>query len=59
MKTGITIHYVNERYDSGDIIFQSKVALDVDDTPDTVAAKIHLLEKEFFPPVIEKFLLNI
>lgn len=58
-ETGITIHYVNERYDSGDIIFQSKVALDVDDTPDTVAAKIHLLEKEFFPPVIEKVLLNI
>ncbi|MGN0033025.1 MAG: phosphoribosylglycinamide formyltransferase [Candidatus Limimorpha sp.] len=57
-ETGITIHYVNEKYDSGDIIFQTTVAVEDDDTPDTVAAKIHLLEKEYFPRVIEKILLT-
>lgn len=55
-ESGITIHYVNERYDSGDIIFQAKVALAPTDTPDDVAAKIHVLEQENFPVVIEKLL---
>lgn len=55
-ESGITIHYVNERYDSGDIIFQAKVALAPTDTADDVAAKIHVLEQENFPVVIEKLL---
>ena len=55
-ESGITIHYVNEHYDSGNIIFQKKVALSPTDTPDDVAAKIHILEQENFPVVIEKLL---
>lgn len=57
-ESGITIHYVNERYDSGDIIFQKKVTLSVTDTPDDVAAKIHVLEQENFPVVIENLLFD-
>lgn len=56
-ESGITVHYVNEHYDSGNIIFQAKVALSATDTPDDVAAKIHVLEQENFPLVIEKLLL--
>ena len=56
-ESGITVHYVNEHYDSGNIIFQAKVALSEIDTPDDVAAKIHVLEQENFPLVIEKLLL--
>ena len=55
-ESGITIHYVNENYDEGAIIFQKKVALDANDTADDVAEKIHLLEQENFPLVIEKLL---
>ena len=57
-ESGITIHYVNEKYDSGSIIFQKKVALTPTDTPDDVAAKIHVLEQENFPVVIEKLLFD-
>lgn len=53
-ESGITIHYVNEKYDSGDIIFQAKCSITEEDNADTLAAKIHLLEKEYFPKVIEK-----
>ena len=55
-ETGITIHYVNEQYDEGAIIFQKTVALDHSDTSEDVAAKIHVLEQENFPKVIEKLL---
>ncbi len=58
MKTGITIHYVNENYDEGAIIFQAKTNLTEKDTPETIAEKIHLLEQEHFPKVIEKVILN-
>jgi len=58
-ESGITIHYVNEHYDSGDIIFQKSVALSETDTADDVAAKIHILERDNFPVVIEKLLLII
>ena len=54
--SGITIHYVNELYDSGEIIFQAKVALNDHETPDTVAAKIHVLEQANFPVIIEQVL---
>ena len=57
-ESGITIHYVNEHYDSGNIIFQKKVSLSPTDTPDDVAAKIHILEQENFPVVIEKLLFD-
>jgi phosphoribosylglycinamide formyltransferase-1 len=55
-ESGITIHYVNEKYDDGAIIFQKRVALDPHDTPEDVAAKIHILEQENFPQVIEKLI---
>ena len=55
-ESGITIHYVNEKYDSGSIIFQTKVALAKNDTPDDVADKIHVLEQMNFPVVIENLL---
>ena len=53
-ESGITIHAVNELYDSGDIISQHKVAVDPSDTPATLAHKIHELEYEHFPKVIEE-----
>ena len=55
-ETGITIHYVNENYDEGAIIFQKKVAISNSDGPDEVAKKIHMLEQENFPQVIEKLI---
>ncbi len=57
-KTGITIHYVNENYDEGAIIFQAEITLTENDTPEEVAVKIHQLEQNNFPKVIENILLN-
>ena len=51
-ETGITIHYVNENYDEGQIIFQAKCPVSPTDSPDEVAAKVHALEYEHFPRVI-------
>ena len=51
--SGITVHYVNELYDSGEIILQAHVALDENETPDSLAAKIHQLEQAYFPVAIE------
>jgi phosphoribosylglycinamide formyltransferase-1 len=51
--SGITIHYVNEHYDEGQIIFQATCPVMTDDTPDTLASKVHALEYEHFPKVIE------
>ena len=55
-ESGITIHYVNENYDEGSIIFQAKCNIDTADTPDDIAAKVHELEYEFFPKVIKDIL---
>lgn len=55
-ETGITIHYVNENYDEGAIISQKKVKLSKTETPETVAEKIHTLEYEWFPKIIEEVL---
>jgi phosphoribosylglycinamide formyltransferase-1 len=57
-ESGITIHYVNEVYDDGEIIFQSKVQIEESDKPEDIAEKIHMLEYEYFPQVIEKLLLK-
>ena len=57
-ETGITIHYVNENYDEGAIIFQAKTPLTSNDTSDDIASKIHLLEQEHFPKVIENIILK-
>jgi phosphoribosylglycinamide formyltransferase 1 len=58
VKTGITIHYVDEVYDNGEIIFQVECPVYPSDTPDEVALKVHQLEYEHFPRVIEKILLS-
>ncbi|WP_203257501.1 phosphoribosylglycinamide formyltransferase [Hyunsoonleella ulvae] len=55
-ETGITIHYVNENYDEGAIIFQVKCKVVDTDTAEDVAAKIHELEMEHFSKVVEKLL---
>ena len=51
-ESGITIHYVNEKYDEGDIVFQAKCPIEKEDTPEMLAAKIHKLEYGHFPSVI-------
>ena len=55
-ESGITIHWVNEHYDEGAIIFQAKCSIDATDTADTLANKIHALEHAHFAPTIEKLL---
>ena len=57
-ETGITIHYVNEDFDKGEILFQKKVKIDLDDTIEEIAFKIHRLEYVYYPKVIKKFLTN-
>ncbi len=53
-ETGITIHFVNENYDEGAIIYQAKTKITTDDTPDDIAKKVHQLEYQHFPRVIKK-----
>lgn len=55
-ETGISIHYVNEHYDKGALIFQKKVSIHPNDTPDKIAQKVHELEYTHFPIVIESIL---
>ncbi len=55
-ESGISIHYVNESYDKGDIIFQARCTIDKDDTYETLAKKVHTLEYKYFPAVIEDLL---
>jgi phosphoribosylglycinamide formyltransferase-1 len=57
-QSGISIHYVNEHYDKGDIIFQATCQVQPGDTAEILAAKIHELEYEHFPRVIEKLVLS-
>jgi len=55
-ESGISIHYLNQEYDEGDIIFQARCKIDSDESPDSLAKKIHKLEYEFFPKVVENLL---
>jgi phosphoribosylglycinamide formyltransferase-1 len=55
-QSGITIHYVNEQYDEGAIIFQMALELDKDETPASLAGRIHQLEHTYFPLVIKRLL---
>ena len=55
-KSGVTIHYVNENYDEGDIIFQTRCDVMMDDTIDSLAERIHALEYRYYPRIIEKLL---
>ena len=54
----ITKHYVNKNYDEGAIIFQKSVSIENCKTVDEIASKIHELEHEFFPLIIEKILFD-
>jgi phosphoribosylglycinamide formyltransferase-1 len=53
-QTGITIHFVNERYDEGEIIFQAGFDIEPGDTPKTIAAKVHQLEYRHYPALVEE-----
>lgn len=57
-ESGITIHFVNEHYDEGNIIAQFNCAVLDNDTPETLQDKIKELEKTYFPKVIEKLLIQ-
>jgi phosphoribosylglycinamide formyltransferase-1 len=57
-ETGITIHYVNDNYDEGTIIFQERFNVLSSYSAEDVAEKIHELEYEYFPKVIEKVILE-
>lgn len=58
-ESGITIHYVNEHYDEGDIVFQARCTISKGDNAEMLAAKIHELEYEHFPKVIETLILKV
>ncbi len=55
-KSGISIHYVNERYDEGQIIFQATCDLSPEDQPEDIRRKVLKLEHQYFAPVIEKLI---
>ena len=55
-KTGITIHYIDEHYDEGDIIFQKSIPLNGKETCEEIASKVQDLEHEYFPQIIEKLI---
>lgn len=57
-ESGITIHFVNEKYDDGQIIFQAKTKINTGETPEELAQKIHALEYKHFPEVIENIVLS-
>ena len=55
-KSGITIHFVTEEFDRGEIIAQYKLDLEEDETLETLEKKIHELELHYFPMVLEEVL---
>lgn len=57
-QSGITIHYVNEDYDKGDIVFQTRCPVLSSDTPASLAARIHQLEYEHYPRVVERIVMS-
>ena len=57
-ETGITIHYVNEKYDEGEIILQKKIAVEPNDNAELLSKKIHQLEHTWYPQVIESEILK-
>lgn len=59
MESGITIHYVDEHYDNGDIIFQTACPVLESDNSESLAARIHQLEHLHYPVVIEELLLKL
>ena len=58
-ESGITIHYINEHYDEGDTIFRATCPVLPTDSPGDVAEKVHALEYEHFPRVIEQIITTL
>ncbi|MEO5673086.1 MAG: phosphoribosylglycinamide formyltransferase [Chitinophagales bacterium] len=58
-QTGITIHYLNDQYDAGEIIFQKSIPVEKNDTAETISRKVQMLEYEWYPKLIEKILSDI
>ncbi|MBG0859368.1 MAG: phosphoribosylglycinamide formyltransferase [Bacteroidales bacterium] len=58
-ESGITIHMVNRFYDEGDIVFQARCRIEPSDTPETLAARVHTLEYEHYPKVIEDLITKL
>jgi len=57
-KTGITIHFVNEFFDQGTIIFQASVPIEDNDTVEDIANKVHKLEYAHYPKIIDQLLFS-
>lgn len=57
-ESGITIHYVNENYDEGDVIFQARCDISPEDSPEEIGKKVLQLEHRFFATVIENILVS-
>ena len=57
-ESGITIHYVDEQYDNGEVIFQVNCKIEPEDSVNELAKKIHQIEMEHFPKIIEKLVVN-
>jgi len=57
-ESGITIHYVNECFDDGEVVFQAKCEVLINDSADDIAEKVHALEYKYFPEIIEKVVLG-
>lgn len=58
-QTGITIHYINENYDEGQIIRQVVCEVSEDDSPADVATKVHALEYQYYPRVVEQIIAGL
>lgn len=58
IQTGITIHAVDDKYDEGEVIFQATCPVHTDDTPEQIADKVHQLEYQHYPAVIERWVLG-
>jgi phosphoribosylglycinamide formyltransferase-1 len=58
-ESGITIHRINEKYDDGAIVCQKTCPVLPDDTPDSLASRVHALEYEWFPKVIEQDIMRL
>ncbi|HCC70827.1 MAG TPA: phosphoribosylglycinamide formyltransferase [Bacteroidales bacterium] len=57
-ESGISIHYVNEKYDEGSIIFQARCEVKPDDTPESLAGRIHKMEHKYYPVIVEKLIME-
>jgi len=57
--TGITIHFVDEQYDHGEIVFQKAFDIEQEDTLENLLERMKIIEYQYYPKVIEKVLLSV